>query len=251
MRSTSLIDGFPQRVPMLSENALRSVVVRRAIHDHLLDALKIEKVSLPRSVVNLLYSGGDLLSGAREFGNSMELGHQVRALYPSLDLLGGATDNFILPRSRLRLTCWPMTPEYVNYLILVAPEEVVERARLSASIYDLLGEETRARGTGEESSGNQMLYSYEILAQGSEFWVEFSLDAHTPDVTVSALCTAIGSWDMWFGGQGRQGRGRMFFTPHFDSDLTPYKDHVLAHEEAMREGLISGDLGTGKILCSE
>jgi len=181
MRQGMIVDGKPGRVPSISENALRAVLFRNPLHDDLLSRLAIGRGDLPQSVVNLLFSGGNMAAGSKAPGDEMTLGHQVKRLYPSLDLLGGAVDGFILPRSRLRMAAWLVAREYAPALRLIAPDLVAEAEGISA--YDMLTEETRTRGTGAESDGNQMLYTYETLAAGAKLLVEVSIDMHTPDAT--------------------------------------------------------------------
>lgn len=249
MRQGMLVDGKPARVPSISENALRAVMVRQPLHDHLVQALDIKRGDLPQSVVNLLYSGGSMASGAKAPANEIELGHMVKRLYPSLDLLGGAVDGFILPRSRLRLSAWLVAREYAPMLRLVAPDLADEA--MSVSAYDMLTEETRTRGTGGDSAGNQMLYTYETLAAGAKLLVEITLDPHTPAETAAALAHAIALWDGYIGGQARQGRGRMAIVRHDLPAADAYLAHIAEHKDAMRQGLVDGTLGTGRVLCAK
>lgn len=248
MRQAMLVDGCPARVPAISENALRAVLFRGPLHDDLLLKLGIGRGELPQSVVNLLFSGGNMAAGSKAPGDEMTLGHQVKALYPSLDLLGGAVDGFILPRSRLRMAAWLVAREYLPALRLIAPDLADEAAAVSA--YDMLSEETRTRGTGAESEGNQMLYTYETLAAGAKLLVEVTLDPHTPARTAAACAHALACWDGYLGGQSRQGRGRMVV---LRADLPPgdaYLGHLGEHADAMRQGLVTGGLGTAKQLCA-
>jgi hypothetical protein len=248
MRTTSVIDGKAVRLPDLSENALRSVIFRKPLHDHLIRFLGIKAGELPQSVVNLLYSGGNMASGALSPTNEIELGHKVKELYPSIDLLGGAVDMFILPRGRLKLTCIPLAKEYLSAIDKLYPE-YHDKANMG-SIFDWLGEETRTRGTGDESSGNQMLYTYEVLGVGSQFLLELTLDPWTPEPAIGALGLAISEWDGFIGGQSRQGRGRMIIVNHDLPAETEYVQHLEANKEIMRDGLVSGKLGTGRTLCT-
>lgn len=248
MRQGMIVDGKPGRVPSISENALRAVLFRNPLHDDLLSRLTIGRGELPQSVVNLLFSGGNMAAGSKAPGDEMALGHQIKRLYPSLDLLGGAVDGFILPRSRLRMAAWLVAREYAPALRLIAPDLVAEAEGISA--YDMLTEETRTRGTGAESDGNQMLYTYETLAAGAKLLVEVSLDMHTPEATRASVAHAMACWDGYIGGQGRQGRGRMAVLA---SDLVPadaYLAHVEESRDAMRQGLTTGGLGTAKLLCA-
>lgn len=248
MRHGLMVDGVPARVPDFSENALRSRLFRYPLADHLVSSLDIGKGELPQSVTNLLYSGGNLAVGSRAPGDENVLGHAVKKLYPSLDLLGGATDGFVLPKSRLSLACWPIAREYARPISLVAPE--YEEEAESVSVFDLLFEETRTRGTGSDSSGNQMLYSYETVAAGARFLVEITLDAWTPPEAEAAVACALSEWDGYFGGQARQGRGRMVLAEEPGLSPEPYLEHLEGMRGEMREGLLDGTLGTGKVLCA-
>lgn len=247
MRQGMLVDGKPARVPAISENALRAVLFRSPLHDDLLGRLAIGRGELPQAIVNLLFSGGNMAAGSKAPGDEMALGHALKKLYPSLDLLGGAVDGFILPRSRLRLACWLVAREYAPMLRLIAPDLADEA--MDASAYDMLSEETRTRGTSAESAGNQMLYTYETLAAGAKLLVEISLDPHTPAATAASLAHGLTVWDGYVGGQGRQGRGRMAITRHDLPAPAAYLEHLDAYGTAMREGLVSGMLGTTKLLC--
>lgn len=247
MRQGMLVDGKPARVPAISENALRSVLFRNPLHDELVSRLGIERGGMPQSVVNLLFSGGNMAAGSKAPGDEIALGHAVKRLYPSLDLLGGAVDGFILPRSRLRMAAWLVAREYLPALRLIAPELADEATGVSA--YDMLTEETRTRGTGSESDGNQMLYTYETLAAGAKLLVEISLDAHTPTATASATGHALTVWDGYIGGQGRQGRGRMAVVASTLPAADAYLAHIDEKKDEMRTGLIGGTLGTTRLLC--
>jgi len=248
MRQGMLVDGKPARVPSISENALRAVIFRNPLHDDLISQLGIGRGELPQAVVNLLFSGGNMAAGSRAPGDENTLGHQVKRLYPSLDLLGGAVDGFILPRSRLRLSAWLIAREYAPALRAIAPDLVAEAESVSA--YDMLADETRTRGTGAESAGNQMIYTYETLAAGAKLLIEISLDPHTPEQTSACVGHGLASWDRYIGGQGRQGRGRMVILRSDAPDAGAYMAHISANRDAMRAGLTSGTLGTAKQLCT-
>ena len=247
MRQGMFVNGIPTRVPAISENALRSVLFRYPLADHLLLALEIGLAELPQAVVNLLFSGGCMLSGAKEPGGAVAMGHAVKRLYPSLDLLGGAVDGFILPRGRMRVAAWLVAREYARAIAMIAPEHESEAEQVSA--YDLLTEETRTRGTGDDSDGNQMLYTYETLCAGAKVLVEITLDSHTPDEAAAAVWLALERWDGYFGGQSRQGRGR-FHLHGVRESSADYLAHLEQHGAAMREGLVSGQLGTNSTLTA-
>lgn len=247
MRQQMLVNGLPARVPAISENSLRSTIFREPLADHLVQTLGIEQGTLPQSVMNLLYAGGNLGAGAKAPAQEQALGSSIRALYPSIDLLGGAVDVFILPRASLRVACWLVAEEYADILHHVAPE-LEEEARL-VSAFDMLGEETRTRGTGANSDGNQMLYTYETLAAGAKILIEVTVDDTAGEATISAAAHALSCWDGYIGGQGRQGRGRMAVVRHNLPEPQAYLDHLECHADAMKDGLMRGTFGTGVELC--
>lgn len=249
MRQGMIVDGKPARVHAISENALRSVIFRNPLHDDLIENLGIKTGDLPQSVVNLLFSGGNMASGSKAPGDEISLGHAVKNLYPTIDLLGGAVDGFILPRSRLKLSAWILSTEYVPMIRMVAPE--FENLAMNASVYDMINEETRTRGTGDESIGNQMIYTYETLASGVNILIEITVDKHTPEETLSCVPRAIKCWDGFIGGHGRQGRGRMAILEHNIGEDDAYMAHIQNNHDQMREGLITGKFGTDKVLCAK
>lgn len=248
MRQQMLVNNIPARVPAISENALRSVIFRNPLHDHLFQFLGIQPGELPQSVMNLMYSGGNMAAGSKAPADEIALGHAVKKLYPALDLLGGAVDGFILPRSRLRLAAWIVADEYADLIQLINPD-LAQEARDAGSCFDLVQEETRTRGTGGESDGNQMLYTYETLAAGTKLLVELTFDPHTPDATLGAAAMALQVWDGYLGGQSRQGRGRVGILQNELPAADAYMAHLEENKDAMKSGLLDGTLGTGKVLC--
>ena len=247
MRQNTIVNGYPMQVPAVSENALRSVMVRAPIHDELMQRLGIGEGELPQAVVNLLWSGGSMAAGSKAPAQAMEIGHNLKKTYPSLDLLGGAVDGFILPKSRLNLSAWLVCAENRRALSYVAPE-ISETATVSA--FDMIAEETRTRGTGSDSEGNQMVYTYETLTAGAQILVEFTLDPHTPDLTRSCLGAALAAWDGFVGGQGRQGRGRMAIVSHDLPAPDAYHEYVAANADTLRDGLKDGTFGSKTVLCA-
>ena len=248
MRSNALVNGVATLVPDISANALRTVMFRIPLADHLIEALGIERGTLPRAVMNLLFSGGSMAGGAKSPSSEGRYGIEIRSLYPSLGLLGGSVDNFILPRSKMRVAAWPVAREFSRAINVVCPRLSHEAASISA--YDLVKEETRIRGTGSESDGNQMIYTYETLAAGAKVLVELTLDANASNRDLSCVALALNRWDGYFGGQGRQGRGRMAISScDITSDESLYLEHITEHGAKMKQGLIGGALGTDRPQC--
>ena len=198
LREDILFNDMVIKCPTISENAIRTCLFRLPLHNHLIEFLEIRpgyvltidnlwdeeinKIKLNQSVVNLLTSGGNLKGGAKSPTKANELGHKLKRIYPSLDLLGGATDNFILPAGKLKVLAYPITIEYHRQLRAIGYEGDIKN-----SAFELISVETKTRGTGGESEGNQMLYTYETMVMGSQFFVELTLDRNITPVAQSAL----------------------------------------------------------------
>lgn len=247
MRQPVLLQGRRAYVPHVSENALRTSMLRRPLADDLIRTLAIEG-GLPRAVLALLYSGGSMGGGASVPGDETAVGHAVGALYPSLSLLGGAVDGMILPHGKLKLTAFLVAQENADAIGLLFPEEEARARQTSA--YDLVGEEVRTRGTADRGD-NQMLYGYEVLSAGTRIAVELTLDPFTRDAALAAIPRALAAWDGFIGGQGRQGRGRariVWSAGLGDDDA--YVAHMAEHRDRMRAGLLDGTLGAAGVLCA-
>lgn len=249
MRRLGMVDGIPVPVPHISENALRHSMLRAPLADHLLRTLGITG-DLPRAVVNLLYSGGSM-GGQSMAADPVVLGHKIKALYPSLDLLGGAVAPFLLPPGRVKVLSCIVARENLPVIEALFPDGWGAGA---VSVFDLIGSETRTRHDSraaaglsrEGGEGNQMIYGYEVLAAGARVAVEMTLDPWSPDATVSAIGRALAEWDGYFGGSGRQGRGRMRVVAGSLPDVAAYDAHLAQHAETMRAGLLDGTLGCGR-----
>jgi hypothetical protein len=204
--------------------------------------------TLPKTVTNLLYSGGNFMAGAKAPAGEFTLGRDLQRMYPSLELVSGAVDNFVLPEGRLKPCAWPVASEYVQVLQHVAPGSVVEHA-CNVSAFDLISEEVRTRGTGAESEGNQMLYAYEVMAAGAQIFMQIDIDDNASELCKSAAGFALTAWDGFIGGQSRQGRGRMAIEMNDLPDGSEYAQYVKDNADALKEGLESGKFGTGVVLC--
>lgn len=243
MQTSKTVDGENFVVPEISGNSLRSVVFRRTLANDLIDRLGIRQGDLSPAVHNLLYNGG-VLSKSADF-DILPLVLAIRRLYPSLDLIGGATDYFTLSRGKLTgVGVWPMLAEYEEDIRDVAPDladEALPRA------YDVLDMKTRTSHAQEPKKAN--IYTYQVMTAGVRMLCELTLESGTPDATRAAVGVALRDWDMYFGGQARQGHGRMVYVEKPDLDTTAYEEHVEEHSEKMRGGLLDGTLGAGKVVC--
>lgn len=249
MRSKRLVQGNVINVPDVSENAIRHVIFREPLANHLFNTVKPE--NMRRSVVSLFFSGGNMNEKAP--GDQNTLSRQVYQAFPMLELLGGAVNQFILPRSALKLVAIPIAREYMPYLQYLLSDEqkiiTIEQSRLS--IFDFLSTETRTRGTGGEDTENQMIYGYETLAAGSQFFIQATVNPKTSSLAVSALGAAITLWDGYFGAQARQGRGLCTIRQHDFPDDQEYRNYIEQKATDLKTFLELGTLGTSKELCKD
>jgi len=247
MRQLEVIDGVPVRMPCLSANALRSVMLRTPLADRLLQQLEIPVGGLSQSAVNLLYAGGSLKQGSKAPAAENEYAQQIFDLYPNFRLLGGSVDAFLLPRSDLKVLALVVCRENQEKLGLLAPELEVP----DISIWDLVQDEVRTRGTGDVASGNQMLFQYETLAAGTQIWVELLFDRWSTPAVVAAGRAALQAWDQYIGARASQGRGRVHWQQlEGPTDIGPWQDHLATHHAAMQQGLLDGTLGTDRVQLS-
>ena len=249
MRSKRLVNGNVISLPDVSENAIRHVLFREPLANHLFLTTKPENVR--RAVVSLFYSGGNM--NEKSPGDENTLARQVYEAFPMLELLGGAVNQFILPRSALKLVALPVAREYTPYLENLLSEQqqeiVADCAKLS--IFDFLNSETRTRGTGGDDTDNQMIYGYETLAAGSKFFIRATLNPRTSALAMSALGFALTQWDGYFGAQARQGRGLCAIRQQDFPQGSEYLAYIEQNASRLKGFLETGTLGSAKELCKD
>jgi hypothetical protein len=241
-------------VPAISNNSLRHQMVREPSWLHLFGRLGLMaaepgKGPVPAGVEAIFYNGGNIAAGAKQPSNPFALSNTIRQMYPSLDLLGGVTDSFDIGESRLRVSAWLVCRENLAAL-QNSPAAYLPGANVS--IFDLVDDETRTRMAGQVGQG-QMIYNYESLAAGTQILVRFRLVPFCPILTRGALEAAI-SWylneDATLGGQAARGHGsvdgRWLIMPEDHGPaIDEYEAYIDENADKLRDGLITGTLGTG------
>lgn len=249
MRSSRVVDGLVDELPDVSENAVRHVLFREPLANHLFAHIKPENPT--KAAVTTFYNGGNM--NDKSFGDENTLAKQVFTMFPSIELLGGAVNNFIFPRSALKLICLPIAKEYKPYLDGLLDDQQLELSKdnFKLSINDFLANETRTTSNHAGEKENLMIYGYEILAAGCQFYLRASLSPFSSDLAKSALGLALEQWDGFFGGMARQGRGlcRIDAANFPSSEL--YHNYVVDNAEALKNAIESGTLGSNKVLCKD
>jgi len=246
-------------IPTISGNSLRHQLVREPGWLRLFGLLGLREARpgqgpVPAGVEALFYNGGNIEAGAKQPSNTFKLASEIRETYPLLDLLGGVTDSFDLGESRLQLAAWLVCRE--NQTALVdTPAAYLPNANVS--VYEMLDDVTITRQSGQAGEG-QMIVSFETLAAGAQIYVRLSLTPFTRPVTHGALIDAVEAWqanDGTIGGGAARGFGHcesQWLTRHADADAyrQAYLDDIEMRRDELREGLISGTMGTNRVVLT-
>lgn len=247
-------DGRRVAVPYVSGNSLRHTL-RAALAWHLVRTLGMPERSLPKTVVDLLWSGGAL----SETGNQADLEtiRRVTSTVPALTMLGYSARSDIITG-----TLW------VDNVHLVCSEN---RFRLPAHLAghphahlpggamrgEAFGTRHDVRGSavdryiqavqdasgliGPEPATTQMIYDMQVIKPGAVLWTTLHLSVPTPG-HVAALAVAIdeampmvaGRRTLALGGKRSTGFGSCAV----DADLSPLGDMGelrAAYEQHLRE----------------
>lgn len=253
LREEMMVDGEVLQVPAISENSLRHLLFREPLANDLFASLGIDSgVSYP--VLHFFYNGGALKKGSASPAGSYAIADKVQKLYPSVDLLSGSLDGFILPPGKLRMAAWLVTREYAPYIAKVNQDLAEEAKKISA--FELVYEETRIHGAQvpaltKDFDPSPMIFTHEVLAAGARILIEGTFDPWTSAKTKAAAAHALSVWEGYIGGQGRMGRGRVAIAETSGlPDGSAYAEHLEANKDAMRSGILDGTLGSGKLICS-
>jgi len=236
-------------VPAISVNSLRHQLVREPAWLHLCHALGLEPKArgegpLPVGADGIFANGGNIRAGAQQPSNAFFLAGEIRAAYPSLDLLGGVTSSFDLGESKLKVSAWIVCQENVDNL----PEALRDTAHAQTSIFEMLDDVTRTRHATADGEG-QMIYNYETLVAGTRVYVELTLTPYTTALTEGALAAALEYYehnDNVIGGQSARGHGHV--SVEWLTKRPEHRDEYEAYLASNASRLLDGL--TGKTLCS-
>jgi hypothetical protein len=211
--------GEEYQVPFVSGNSLKHQIRAGAVR-HALAAMAVPDGVLPRPVVQLLFSGGNLQSG----GNSVNVARarRVARLFPALSLCGYAAGNW-MERSKMRCGLLELVCRENGWLL---PPSLRGHPCAGLSAYDFRGEEFGTRHSplrqpqasrylpGDEraaldrekgsqlqrrakkkkpkksADSLQMIYDFETLRSGAVLYGEVSFDDLTP-MEIEALRSGL------------------------------------------------------------
>lgn len=235
-------DVIPLDVPAVTGNSLRHQVIRKPGWLHLVKQLGLAEV--PAGVEALFVNGGNIRAGAKQPSNAAQLALTMRNQYPTLDLLGGVTDSFVLGEGRLSVAGWVVCQENADALKGTAAENL---PLASVSIFDMLDDVTLTRQATEDGLG-QMIWNFETLAKGLNIMVRMNLHPFTADLTKSALFAAVEQFREQPTIAGQAARGFGWCTADWmngvKADAQLYNEYLMANHDALVEGIASGKMGT-------
>lgn len=246
-------------VPQIQTNSLRHQMVREPGWLHLFGFLGLRETApgqgpVPAGVEAMFYNGGNIASGAKQPTNVFGLSARIRELYPLLDLIGGVTDSFDIGEGRLQMASWLVCRENAEALRRI---DGLDSPLLDVSVYEMMDDMTITRHAGQVGQG-QMIVGFETLCAGAQVVVRCSLSPFARPETHGALVTALEAWednDGTVGGQAARGFGHCtmeYLKKHsWGNDcLAAYLQFLEDHQDEIRDGLVTGTLGTDKVVVS-
>jgi hypothetical protein len=246
-------------VPVISANSLRHQLVREPGWLSLFGALGLRSARpglgpVPAGVEAIFYNGGNIEAGEKQPTGVFALSSQIREHYPFLDLVGGVTDSFDLGESRLQVAAWIVCQENAPALV-DTPAGDLDALRLS--VFDMMDDVTITRQAGQVGEG-QMIVNAEALASGAQVYVRLRLAPHTRALTHGALVDAVEWWranDATLAGGAARGMGWtqsewLATVAGAEEYAAAYRADVEARREELIDGLVTGTLGTGKVVLT-
>jgi hypothetical protein len=242
------------RLPAVSGNALRHILLREPGATRLLQELHLDPLTdpIPVGVERFLFGGGNTAAKVTAPSNADVLEATMRQQYPFIDALGGAVDRFLMSRSAVSVASWVVCKENNP------ATEAVGRVTSQVSLLDTVSEITRTRAGigGKDKDSGQMIFSYEVLPPGTQLLVEIRFQPFTAALTKGATQLAIEDWigaGALLGAKAAQGHGRCLLrdgeTP-YRAEVVQYLERLRANREALAAGLRTGTFGTEMVLCA-
>jgi len=236
-------------MPVYSANAARHETVREPGMLHLLNALDLRLESLPATLAAMFYNGGQLR--ASEPSGVFGLTRTIREAYPLLALVGGGTDSFLLGASEMEVGAW---------IVCAENNEATRRVGIESdiSVFDLLDIQTHTKHNGGDRVDiSPMPFGFETLVPGTEIVLTYNLRPYATQMAHGALIAALNTFqagDASLGGQGARGYGAVEVLQTGSPIDTieayeAYEAYLAAEKERLAEGLLSGTLTTGKVVC--
>ena len=207
------VEEMSVAIPCHSGNDIRHRL-RYASMMHLFATLGLgPDTELPNGVKALLENGGNIAKGISAPATAYALTQTIRATYPSLGLLGGCVDGFILGDANLEsVTPWWFGRENNEALLHVFG------VKAEHSVIEMLDSWTLHRHSSSRHTVSPMPYNFETLSAGAKLFVSFQLSPWISDqgdasyLQYGAFWAALKTYeniDATIGGQIAKGFGNV------------------------------------------
>jgi hypothetical protein len=247
-------------VPILSGNAIRHVMIRKAGIDNLFDLLNIQKLE-NIDQLNFLYNGGALTESS--ITDSIEKIQMIWNKLPLLKLLGGSLRNQII-RGMMQVGRGTLICEEnrrtLHYILNKNHLEKLPELLLSAEMFIGKYQYTRGDASKQEADkikvedkkgffdieknkkekSNLMLYSGQSVISGAMFINEFILQ-DVSDLEIGAFFSALKYWQenkSVMGGYSRIGHGKVkinllsdYTNDKINEYINKYEDHIKRQDD--------------------
>lgn len=247
----SSTDSLIMAIPDLSGNAIGHQL-RSAIALDLIEYLDIDITTIPTGVAYILFHGGQRSKGVKTPGDADLLEAKIRHYYPLLDAVGGCPDAFLMTAGRCKLQAHILCQER-NWIT-----EKICGLREERSIFEMLDFVTMTRSGegGNSSDSGQMIFSHEVLCQGTEAILKLDFTPHTSENAIGAVLSGMRFWkerDGLFGGKSARNFGRFAISEVAkevpESSIDRYREFLDGNKKEIISGLQDGSLASGKIVC--
>ena len=252
-------EEIPVAIPCHSGNDIRHRL-RYAAMMHLFTKLDLgPDTELPNGVKALLENGGNIAKGVSAPSTAYALTQTIRKTYPSLGLLGGCVDGFILGDSNLEsVAAWWFGREYNDSL------EHIFGVSAPHSVIEMLDDWTLHRHSSPRHTVPPMPYAFETVQAGAKLYVSFQLSPWISDPDTDAFLEYGAFWsalqtyekiDATIGGQIAKGFGKVKIEVlQADTDALidasmRYEAYLEQNREELVFGLKKGMLGTEAVVC--
>ena len=246
-------------IPCHSGNDIRHRL-RYAAMIHLFKSIGLgPDTELPNGVKALLENGGNIAKGVSAPNAAYALTQTIRKSYPSLGLLSGCVDGFILGDSNLEsVATWWFGREYNDSL------EHIFGVSAPHSVIEMLDDWTLHRHSSSRHTVSPMPYAFETVQAGAKLYVSFQLSPWISDPDTDAFLEYGAFWsalqtyekiDATIGGQIAKGFGKVKIDVlEADTDTlidasTRYEAYLEQNREELVFGLKKGMLGTETVVC--
>lgn len=195
----ALPDGTHTRVPFLSANSIRHGL-RDALAWHTATTLNIEDGTLPKGLVDLLWSGGAVTTTGAQV--DLDLARRIEDTYPALSLLGYAAQSDIIAGTLrvsdlevvARENAWRL-PAHLTKHPGVARGVAAYRTEEFGTRHDIASSPVaRFIDAAQQATGTQMIYDVQALKAGTTLYGRLAL---TPAATAAHHTVLLAALALW------------------------------------------------------